>query len=131
MRPVSAVPVLLATLLTGAGGCSSSAAPSLPSGDVTIVTNASLMTTTAFSPNPFSESFARSGKVVWVNSDIVGTGYGMSTGTAHHLVSDTGLFDSGVLNAGATYAFTFAGPGTYAYHCGIHPGMVGTITIAP
>jgi plastocyanin len=28
-------------------------------------------------------------------------------------------------------SFTFAGPGTYACHCNIHPTMVGSVTIAP
>lgn len=129
MRRIYVLPIL--ATLAALGGCSTTTSPSLSTGDVTIVMNASLMTTGAFSPNPFSKSFAKTGKVVWVNADVTGSGYGMATGTAHHLVSDTGLFDSGVLNAGATFAFTFAGPGSYAYHCSIHPGMVGTITVTP
>jgi plastocyanin len=131
MRAIHALPFLCATLAAGVLGCSSSTSPSLPSGDVTIVMNAGTMTTTAFNPNPFSESFAARAKVVWVNGDVTGSGYGMATGTSHHIVSNTGLFDSGVLTAGSSYTFTFAGPGTYAYHCSIHPGMVGSITISP
>lgn len=98
---------------------------------MTIVPNASTLTTTAFSPNPFSESLAARSKVTWVNGDVVASGYGGTTGTSHHLVSDTGLFDSGVMAAGGSYTFTFAASGSYNYHCSIHPGMVGTITIAP
>ena len=36
---------------------------------------------------------------------------------------------SGVLNPGNTYAFTFNTPGTYSYHCAIHPQMRGTIIV--
>ena len=35
----------------------------------------------------------------------------------------TGLFDSGTLNPGQTFSFTFAKPGTYFYECTIHFAM--------
>ena len=126
---------LLAGLVAAGGlacGSSNSMGPGIttpPTGDVRIVANASLMTTTAFAPNPFSESFATRATVKWVNLDHGTDPYG--AGVTHHLVSDTGLFDSGAMAPDASYTFTFAGPGTYAYHCSIHPGMVGEITITP
>jgi plastocyanin len=43
-----------------------------------------------------------------------------------------GLFDSGVLNAGATFSFTFSTAGTFSYFCtphGLCCGMVGTVTV--
>ena len=134
MRPTH-LPRLLAGLSAGASlacGCSNGTGPGIttpPTGDVRIVANASLMTTTAFAPNPFSESFATRATVKWVNLDHGTDPYG--AGVTHHLVSDTGLFDSGAMAPDASYSFTFAGPGTFAYHCSIHPGMVGSITIAP
>jgi plastocyanin len=111
-------------------GCSGTAEPTVPAGDVTIVLNASNKGTSAFSPNPFTESFATRAAVIWVNSDLTSGSYG-STGTAHHLVSDGGLFDSGVIAPGKSYTFSFAASGTYSYHCSIHSTMVGTITITP
>ena len=30
---------------------------------------------------------------------------------------------------GATFSFTFDTPGTYAYHCGIHPSMTGEVIV--
>ena len=34
-------------------------------------------------------------------------------------------------NAGEKWQMKFTSAGTYAYTCTIHPGMVGTITVAP
>lgn len=68
--------------------------------------------------------------VVWKNRDNV----------PHTVTSDdaAGPLQSGNLKAGATYAYTFQEPGTYAYHCAPHAGkggdgkyagMVGTIIV--
>ncbi len=59
-------------------------------------------------------------KVEWHNQD----------GMQHTVTSDIqGLFDSGALNPGKKFDFTFNTPGSYSYHCNIHPGMQGTITV--
>ena len=59
-------------------------------------------------------------KVEWHNQD----------GVQHSVTSDIqGLFDSGVLNPGKKFDFTFNTLGSYGYHCSIHPGMQGTITV--
>ncbi len=52
----------------------------------------------------------------------------------HTVTADDGAFDSGELQAGATFAHTFDQPGTFAYHCQIHggaggTGMAGTVTV--
>ena len=58
--------------------------------------------------------------VEWHNQD----------GVQHSVTSDTqGLFNSGVLNPGKKFVFTFSTPGSYDYHCNIHPGMQGTIIV--
>lgn len=59
--------------------------------------------------------------ITWINKDS----------TPHHVVSDTGLFDSGNLNKGQTYNYTFYQAGNYSYHCSIHPSMTGTIFVYP
>jgi plastocyanin len=44
----------------------------------------------------------------------------------------SGLFDSGPLQNGESFEFTFTDPGTYTIRCGCHPdSMVGTITVTP
>ena len=52
----------------------------------------------------------------------------------HNVVSGTrtapdGRFDSGILQPGARWSYTFATPGVYHYVCTIHPGMDGEITV--
>jgi len=63
--------------------------------------------------------------VEWVNSD-----------TAAHTVTGgspadgpSGVFDSSLVMADATYAFTFEEAGAYDYFCMVHPWMVGSVTV--
>jgi plastocyanin len=57
--------------------------------------------------------------VTWTNS-----------GAAPHTVTaDDGAFDSGTLQPGGTFSVTFDTPGTFAYHCEIHPSMMATIIV--
>ena len=57
-----------------------------------------------------------------------------TTAVAHTVTSDDGKsFDSGTSNPIAaqsgTFSFTFKSPGTFAYHCEIHPFMKATIIV--
>src|SRR5919199_2318471 len=47
----------------------------------------------------------------------------------HTATSDTGAFDTGTLPAGGIKRIVFDTPGTYLYHCTIHPTMHGRIVI--
>jgi plastocyanin len=65
-------------------------------------------------------------KVKWINSDV----------EAHTVTSglegstDKGKqFDSGLLNANQTFEYTFDKPGTYMYHCTVHPIMTGVVNV--
>lgn len=56
------------------------------------------------------------------------------SGATSHSVRSTGspsFTSSGILiGAGSTYSFQFDTPGTYAYDCEVHPGvMTGTVTV--
>jgi plastocyanin len=50
-------------------------------------------------------------------------------GEPHTVVSVEGLFRSGALDQGDTYAYTFKVAGRYRYVCSIHPQMLGTIVV--
>jgi plastocyanin len=56
------------------------------------------------------------------------------SGTTHNVQFDQGTAGSpdNVGNfASATRLVTFTTPGTYAFHCGIHPVMQGTVVVQP
>jgi plastocyanin len=71
----------------------------------------------AFTPNSLTVKAAST--VTWVNKDD----------EPHSMVSDTGLFRSGAVDTNETYSFKFDKPGTYPYHCALHPRMVATIIV--
>ncbi|MFF4533508.1 cupredoxin domain-containing protein [Streptomyces sp. NPDC001407] len=58
--------------------------------------------------------------VTWTNDE---------DGEPHTVTSDTGLWDSGVIEAGASFSRMFSAPGMFRYHCGIHPEMTGAILV--
>jgi plastocyanin len=60
-------------------------------------------------------------QITWLNQDD----------DAHDIVADAGGFRSTPLDTGDSYAFTFSHPGTYGYHCGLHPHMVGKVVVTP
>jgi plastocyanin len=120
--------LMFGVLLLGvtAAGCGSSSAPSAPtsptsgggSGNgVSIVNGASGKTTTAYAPNPMAVSVG--GTITWTNSD----------NTTHTSTADGGAWNSGSIAPGASFSHAFPAAGTFTYHCSIHPGMVGTITV--
>lgn len=49
-------------------------------------------------------------------------------GFTHTVTSDDGVFDITV-KGGATVSLPSLKPGTYAFHCQIHPSMRGTLTV--
>jgi hypothetical protein len=50
-------------------------------------------------------------------------------GVAHTVTADDGSWGSSTLGQGATYSQVFTSPGTYTYHCAIHPSMKGTVVV--
>jgi plastocyanin len=47
----------------------------------------------------------------------------------HTVTADAGQFDSGTLQAGATFSYAFSTPGTYLYSCMVHPTMHGSVVV--
>ena len=48
----------------------------------------------------------------------------------HTVTADDGSFDSGRLDPGETFSYTFDQPGTFTYVCGFHPEMQGSVMVA-
>ena len=57
--------------------------------------------------------------ITWNNKD----------GIAHTVTSNTGVFDSGTINANGTYSRLFSTTGTFPYHCSLHPSMIATVIV--
>ena len=50
--------------------------------------------------------------------------------TAHTATADDGQsFDTGTLDQGASQTISVSKPGSYPYHCSIHPFMHGTLVV--
>jgi plastocyanin len=47
----------------------------------------------------------------------------------HTVTSDTALFDSGTLQPGESFEYTFTTLGSYGYFCSLHPEMTGTVMV--
>jgi plastocyanin len=106
--------------------------------------NAATITVQDFSYSPATVTIKAGTTVLWVNNGP----------SAHTVTSDSGLWDSGTLGtpsgsmgstgygttggttAGGSFQRTFTQPGTYGYHCTIHPPSLypnfrGTIVVTP
>jgi plastocyanin len=57
--------------------------------------------------------------VTWTNNDSA----------PHTVTDDGGAFQSGKMDQGATFSFTFDTPGTYTYHCEFHANMTATVIV--
>ncbi|HKP52779.1 MAG TPA: S-layer homology domain-containing protein [Chloroflexia bacterium] len=74
---------------------------------------------TSFAYTPQELMVAAGTTVMWTNMD-----------GSHSTTSDTAIWDSGVLTVGGQFSHTFNTPGTYTYHCSVHPSaMTGTIIV--
>jgi plastocyanin len=70
--------------------------------------------------------FSPDNVTIAVNTIVTWTNLGPSE---HSAVSDTGLFNSGLLAVGGKFSFTFTAAGTYKYHCVPHLWMNGIIIV--
>lgn len=104
--------------------CGSSSSPSSPSPsspgpgpDVTINITG-INGSQSFAPSPTTLKVGQ--RVMWKNTDT----------RSHDAAADGGAFTTAVLAAGSTSdPVTMNTPGTFTYHCTIHPSMVGTVTV--
>jgi plastocyanin len=72
-----------------------------------------------FSFEPGQLTIAVGDTVTWTNED----------GAAHTATATGGAFDSGNMEQGDAFSFTFASAGDYPYLCTYHPEMTGTIFV--
>jgi plastocyanin len=124
--------LLAIAAIVGASACAdgySAAAPSptpTPTPDpaptsagtaVSIPIGAESLGNRAFAPDEVE--IAVGGTVTWVNNDRA----------SHTTTSNGAGWDSGSIGPGRQFSRTYTAAGTFPYHCAIHPGMVGTVTV--
>ncbi len=68
---------------------------------------------------PPALTVAAGSTVTWTNRGL----------TPHTVTATAGMFDSGRLDAGASFSVTFPTPGTFLYACTIHPTMKGRVIV--
>ncbi|MGH2557857.1 MAG: cupredoxin domain-containing protein, partial [Thermomicrobiales bacterium] len=71
----------------------------------------------AFAPG--SVEVAVGTTVTWTNNDTA----------PHTVTAEDGTFDSGVIDPGGSFSFTFEEEGSFAYSCTIHPRMTAAVEV--
>ncbi|MEP6491135.1 MAG: plastocyanin/azurin family copper-binding protein [bacterium] len=99
-------------IAVAACGSDSNTAPEVPTS-----TNAVSVVNDAFTPANIQISAGTT--VTWT----------LAANAVQHNVTFSDGVASANLNAGATYTRTFATAGTFSYHCTIHAGMNGSVTV--
>ena len=72
----------------------------------------------AFSPGTIEIKVGTT--VTWTNNDSA----------PHTVTSSDGMLDSGRLEQGATFSYTFDTAGSFDYFCEFHPNMTGTVVVS-
>jgi len=76
-----------------------------------------------FVPNMITVVIGVNNTVVWTNDDT------MFGGVIHTVTATDKSFNSGNINAGDSFKWTFTTPGTYTYYCVYHAWMKGTVIV--
>ncbi len=129
----------LAVLLLAAVACTNSSGPGGGGSACAPSATVACVTIQDFAFSPASLPIKVGTTVQWTNNGP----------SAHTTTSDAGAWNTGTLSApsgggqyggggaaGGSYHFVFTAPGTYGYHCALHPpslpqyaGFTGTITV--
>jgi len=72
-----------------------------------------------FKFDPSTMTVSAGTTVTWINRDE----------TVHTVTSEDGRLASAGLNNGQQFSYRFTAPGTYAYHCALHPHMMARIIV--
>ncbi len=72
-----------------------------------------------FAFNPDTVTVKKGTKVTWTNNDSV----------VHTVTASDKTFDSGHIDPGGSFSFTFDKAGTFSYSCSIHTFMHGKIVV--
>jgi len=118
--------VVLVTFIVVCGCTSNSPSSPPPATTQTQVPGATMVNIQNFAFNPASITVPKGTTVTWVNQD---TANHQIVNDAQGSIAQGAIFTSNSLAKDARYSFTFDTPGTYPYHCSIHPSMKATVIV--
>src|SRR6266568_3565116 len=81
---------------------------------------------TTFNVSIGDNFFNPSSVTISVNDIVKWTWNGANS---HSSTSDTGIWNSGIGGNGMTFSRTFASAGSFPYHCNVHSGQLGSVTV--
>jgi plastocyanin len=105
--------------MDGPGAAAAIASPGADTGTSEESADGTSVTIADFAFAPPELTVAAGTTVTWTNEDWA----------PHTATAEDGSFDSGRLDQGDSLEQTFDEPGTFAYHCSFHPGMVGSVIV--
>lgn len=108
--------IVLGLGLLAASACSSSTSSANCSG---MGASATIDASDANTFSPGTATITHGQTVCWENTGSIG----------HTVTSNDGTSFNSSLPSGGTFIHSFATPGSFPYHCTIHAGMSGTITV--
>lgn len=111
------------TFVTQTGTTTASAKP-ITTVQVSMPDKVSTNQSLSFQPRSITIVIGVNNTVMWTNNDAA-----PHTVTAVSVPSGAAKFNSGNMNPGATFTYTFNVPGTYTYDCAYHYWMTGTVIV--
>ena len=109
---------ILALAAIFSAACGTAAAPA-PTQAPAASGSATKINISGFKFDPATVTVKAGTTVTWTNQDSAN----------HTVTADDGSWASENLANGATFSFTFAKAGTYAYHCAVHPSMKANVVV--
>jgi plastocyanin len=103
--------IILLTILLFTSNCSKTTTSGMPGANEVLIQNMAF--------DPVTITVPANTTITWTNKDAV----------AHTVTSNSGLFESGSMNTNAVWSHLFTTPGSFPYHCAVHPTMTGTVIV--
>jgi len=118
--PTAFLTLLLVTVFALAAGCGDGGETITTGPPTTALSEGAQVAIVGSSFQPAEIVINAGETVTWINEDPI----------SHDVASDDGqTFESPLLGQGDTYSFTFEAPGSYPYHCPIHPFMTAVVIV--
>ncbi len=108
---IIAMVAICVVVISAYSGCTKDQAANAPGPNEVWIKN------TAFNPSELHVPVNTT--VKWTNMD----------NQQHTVTSDSGIWDSGILDVNAAFTFQFNSKGTFPYQCLIHNGMAGKVIV--